>query len=440
MIEEKETMINKLYQKAYDKPLQVYEVFKDYFDEERVDIQNIKSVSEFKSYIKEVTYARYISRIQITNSARFLSYDEVTQGIIKALLSEGALHDYIAGDYTVFKYLFPFLYDVFALAFREANILVHFPEVRVTNEHDKFIDIKDLYAKVRVKNNGTIAGTFTLGRTDYPVSHLRFRYMHSHIPNTGYPNFDFESPCLGRGPINNTILSLTTECDLNLWMLFCHELNTYVKVESLSGGPYIRLETVTSSELTQGPTRFSPSPKNIKTLITEGLYNTIIRDYLKFIIDAGIIKFNYSGGSYNLAMNYLDFIIALSNAFIHFINHKMKRNEINLSMANLTSLLTNNVLRYCIIKDKKIYYLNSPGNIIKYLKHDGDDAFIFKGKMLKMHIYDDTPTENTENMVLILSPYICESILYHMITYLNSVYGTKKLYSEIGTFKKFFIV
>lgn len=441
MTEEINVMINKLYQKAYEKPLEVYEVFKDYFDEDRVDIQEIRSLESFTSWIKTKTYSRFIiTRASILKSERFESYDEVNQEIIKALLSESVLLTNIASDYTAFKYLFPFLYDVFTISDSEAHILVHFPEVRVTNEFDKFIDIKDLYAKVKVRLDGRISGTFTLARTNYPLSHIRSHYMHSHVPGTDYPSFGFLSPCLGTGPINNTILSLTEGCDLNLWMLFCHELNTYVKVESISGGPYYRLENVTAHKLCSEPNTFNNLLSRFRSRFSSNMYNYVIKDFVKFIINENTIKFNYSEGSYNLAMDRLDFIIALSNAFIYYINNNLERTTRNLSLVNLDTLLASDILKYCIIKNRKIYTLRNSQNTTNYLEYDGHDAFMFKGNMLKMHIYDDTDSESSENKVLLLDYGICESLLYVMITYLNTVYGAKNINAEIGTFKKFFIL
>ena len=80
MTEEIKVMINKLYQKAYEKPLEVYEVFKDYFDEDRVDIQEILSLEIFTSWIMTMTYSRFITtRVSILKSEKFESYDDVSK-------------------------------------------------------------------------------------------------------------------------------------------------------------------------------------------------------------------------------------------------------------------------------------------------------------------------------------------------------------------------
>ena len=55
------------------------------------------------------------------------------------------------------------VYDIFKDFFGEENvdlqdnyIIIHFPKVTVTNEHDRSIDITHLWVRVPVDTNGTI--------------------------------------------------------------------------------------------------------------------------------------------------------------------------------------------------------------------------------------------------------------------------------------------
>lgn len=57
-------------------------------------------------------------------------------------------------------------------------ILVWFPQVRVTNEHNRSVDIQDLYAKVKIDTEGQLVGKFYLNRATYPLSHMKAGYMH----------------------------------------------------------------------------------------------------------------------------------------------------------------------------------------------------------------------------------------------------------------------
>ena len=59
-----------------------------------------------------------------------------------------------------------------------AFILLWFPQVKVTNEYNKSVDIQDLYAKVKINTEGQLIGKFYLNRATYPLSHMRVGYMH----------------------------------------------------------------------------------------------------------------------------------------------------------------------------------------------------------------------------------------------------------------------
>ena len=129
--------------------------------------------------------------------------------------------------------------DIVSSKFNNMFILVHFPHVRITNEHDRYVDINHLWAKIKITSEGTMNGNFTLNRSEYQAIHFMSNYMHSHV--SSIPRDDltrFMSPCTGDGPINSTISSLYREFDSDLWQLFCLELSKYVTVESISGRPW----------------------------------------------------------------------------------------------------------------------------------------------------------------------------------------------------------
>lgn len=124
-------------------------------------------------------------------------------------------------------------------------ILVHFPEVRVTNENNRCIDLKDLFAEVTIGYDGTLFGTFKLNKATYDIAQWKSCYIHSHVNSLYYNRVaEFKDPCLGNGPIKSTILRLHSAYNEDDWKLFCLELQKYVQTESLAGGPYIKLENV----------------------------------------------------------------------------------------------------------------------------------------------------------------------------------------------------
>jgi hypothetical protein len=89
-----------------------------------------------------------------------------------------------------------------------------------------------------------------------------------------------------------------------------------------------------------------------------------------------------------------------------------------------------------VIKDGKIYsYTKAQYSSGSYLSYTGKKVLTFKGKDVKLNVYDDT--ENTEdNVVYLLNFNLCESILFKMITYLNIIYGSGYYTTEVRSCKK----
>lgn len=444
MIVDINSMVEELYQKSYEKIFQVYEVFKDYFDEERVDLQGILTLEDFKKRLFLANYGNTLSFPIITATQAWNELDEQNREIIKTLCSSGALNTYIGSDNTVFKYLFPFVLEKYnPIRGNDVYIIVHFPEVRVANENDKYVDIKELYARVRVTNGGNIEGTFGLLRADYPVSHLFANYAHSHISGVTLAPNEFKSPCLGTGPINRTIVSLVADFDLNMWMLFCRELDTYVTVESLGGGPYRRLENIT------GKRQLRKIPQNFSDKVYLGKVNRLwannlplheLKNFMIYLLRKKVIKFNYNEGSYNLAMSYKDYIVEMSNSFIDWVNNYMNRSVANMNWFNLEYLLRNEILKQYSIQNGIIYSFSSNGRSVHdYLSYNGREMLMFKGNIVRLNVYDDTENEN-ENVVHLLKFELCEMLLTYMLTYINYSHGKELSNTETGSCKKCIIL
>ena len=207
MKEEVKEKLTVMYNNLMEKPNMLFDIFKDFYGEEFVDMQGYLSLEQ---YISEVT----------SNTSE---------------------------DYILLSSI-PLLSDRFLSIF----ILVRFPEVRVTNENDKFIDIWELYAKVLFDWKGKFR-EFTLNRSEYNLFQLAHNYMHSHISGIPLNNpTTFQHPCLGSGPIRATIANLADNFDELRWQLFCLELSKYVQVESLSGGPYHILENLGDRNMLHG--------------------------------------------------------------------------------------------------------------------------------------------------------------------------------------------
>lgn len=304
---------------------------------------------------------------------------------------------------------------------QELNIIVHFPNVTVTNEHDKSVDITELWAKVYLNSNGTIEGGFRLMRSEYTSTQFNCGYGHSHITARDRYNFsEWASPCLGTGPIIRTIASLTAQFSEEVWELFCLELSRYVTVESLSGTPYMYLERIGNNSNNTVRVKFAEQP------IHEGDLDDFLIDaaneFMPYILEKRPFRFNYANGSYGIALCPDDLMVVLSNTFIDWYNSLPANEQVD----------QNTLLGYGIIKRAKkignnLWYLNSrDGNSMdEYRSLIGRELFRFKDRTIRLNIIEDNP-ERDPNESLILSTKFAGLIVDRILRTINNKYGRQE--------------
>ena len=415
LIEEK---IEELYNSLMDKPLRVLGIFNDFFGEDKVDMQGYWSLDKFKSWMNIVSLSTYIPDGNIVSMNRndWSMYE--TQAITDLPGDQVEKVVNVLTDTTVKE-------RIGNAKFNGIFILVHFPHVRVTNEHDRFVDINHLWAKVKVMYNGTLNGGFTLNRSEYTLLHISSHYMHSHIMTIPKNDFtQFQNPCTGSGPINGTISVLNRDYDEDMWNMFCLELSKYVTVESVAGTPYHYLERLGTNGMEIGVDRFI-------TYLSPGYYRNVItpdkfKEFVRYFINSKKLKFNYVNGSYSIGMSLIEFIVLISNEFIKWYNDQFNKEELTAKFADLKR---NNILNECIIDNGKIYYDGSRNNVNSYAQYIGKKVCVFKGKEITVDITDIAEVRN-ENKSIILNTQTALYILTTILKVLNYRYGRNKATHE----------
>lgn len=415
LIEEK---IEELYNSLMDKPLRVLGIFNDFFGEDKVDMQGYWSLDKFKSWMNIEPLSTYIPDGNIVSmdmngwsmyktwSITDLPGDQVEK--VVNVLTNTTVKERIGNA-----------------KFNGIFILVHFPHVRVTNEHDRFVDINHLWAKVKVSYNGTLNGGFTLNRSEYTLLHIRSHYMHSHISNIPTGDFtQFQNPCTGKGPINGTISALNRDYDEDMWNMFCLELSKYVTVESVAGVPYNCLEKLGTNDMEVGADRFITylSPNYYESVITPDKF----REFVRYFISSKKLKFNYVNGSYSIGMSLIEFIVLISNEFIKWYNDQFNKGELTAKFADLKR---HGILRECIMDNGKIYYDRGRNNVNNYAQYIGKKVCVFKGREITVDITDIAEVRN-ENKSIILNTQTALYILNIILKVLNYRYGRNKATHE----------
>lgn len=282
---------------------------------------------------------------------------------------------------------------------QKAEMIVHFPSVRVTNENDKYVDITHLWSSIKILWDGRLFSSIQLARSEYTYSHWNAKYSHSHLNGLCTK---FSTPCFGTGPIKTTQLSLNISYDRDLWDLLCAELTLYVKTESLAGIPYNYLEKIGSSN------------DKYKPIGDYKVVDTTIKDFTLYIIKREILPFVYINGLYRYAIDDEKLSILLSNEMIAWFNrpnnpHNSKRYDYFIK---------------CIYKNGNLYKV---GNVIADTHLEGSHLFYFKGESVRLHFIDDSDTA-TDNSVYIIKNDVVYTILKTILDFLNTHfnYGTNR--------------
>ena len=414
-----ESKIEELHSLLMDKPNQVLAIFNDFFGEDKVDMQGFIDVGEFKLWLAVTPIFEYAPRELLGMSREdYNTYreeplvnlkDEILDLVLNQLCSEEMVD------------------SIGQKKFNSGFILVHFPHVRITNEYDRFVDINHLYAKVKIFHDGSMNGYFALNRAEYTYLHISNNYMHSHVGNIPTSDFtQFQTPCTGIGPINDTMSNLNKEFDSDIWKLFCLELSKYVEVESIEGTPYHRLESIGSSNMRTAEGVFRVTNR-LDYYGISGIRN-LIKDFTLHFINQRKLKFNYANGSYSIGMSFIEYMLVISNEFIDWYNKKFNNKEVTYSF---NSLKRETVLKEVFIANNKIYYEDSRRNVNLYADYNGKKICTFKGADVLINITDLNEVKK-DNKSVILNTNIALYILSKILCVINYRYGKPEQRDQEG--------
>ena len=407
--------IEELYNSLMDKPLRVLSIFNDFFGEDKVDMQGYWSLDKFKSWINTTSLYIYIPEDAIDNDDRSIYKTRTITDLpenqvekVVNLLTNTRVKERIGNS-----------------RFNGIFILVHFPHVRVTNEHDRFVDINHLWAKVAISYDGTLNGGFLLNRSEYTLLHFSSGYLHSHISSIPTNDFTcFQYPCTGTGPINGTISTLNRDYNEDIWNMFCLELSKYVTVESIVGHPYHYLERLGTNNMENGIDRFITylSPDYYEDTFSSDK----LKEFVRHFINSKKLKFNYVNGSYSIGMSLIEFMVLISNEFIKWYNDQFNKEELT---AKFAALKRRGILKECVIDNGKIYYDSARNNVNNYTQYIGKKVCVFKGREITIDITDIAEIKN-ENKSIILNIRTALYILTTILKVLNYRYGRSKATHE----------
>lgn len=418
--------VHELHESCMEMPRQVLKIFEDFYGEDRVDLQNYISEQELYNNLDTNILYNYLRYYDIESSPIYKEMSKETRAIVDVIISENPFNDYITKDRVLMEYLFPFIYNRIRFLYDNMFILVRFPTVRITNEYNKFVDIKELWAKVPVCSKGEGKGYFSLNRSNYSLDHFLSGYMHSHVSEIPVNDFTvFQSPCTGDGPINKTLSTLAVSYDESIWQLFCLELDRYVRVESIAGRPYNYLEKINKLDPTNSVYSFNMYALRTNHIPANSIFSKPgFKQFIKHLLESKKLTFNYGNGSYGLGMSFTEAVVLISNEFITWYNKGYSEGVFTESYDDLLRI---NIIQNCTIMNNTIYLCSYAANRDFYhKKYIGQTVCTFKGKTITLNIEENTPPEKLLNRTRILHLRYIDIIVYSILNILNYKYGREE--------------
>lgn len=391
----------------------VHSIFIDTFGEDKVDLQWLEAFESFSrrlSNLKGPVARSYLINFGFPATVRDVNFYSFSDLSDEELESRSDLFRTLTG------------------LMLDAEILIYFPEVIIKNEKDQQHTIKKFYVKVTVDGRGILRQGPLFNRAKYTKAELNANYMHSHIYGPNKEDFsEFQTGCLGTGPINDTMALLRLDFAEDRWIIFANQIDQYVHVESLSGGPYHHLSSIGTNSSKLRDFGFN-SFYFVDHLSTVASFPTILSNedfqaFTEFLCDhfseTGLF-IAYSDGLYTWGTPAVQTLVTISNFFIEWYNSR----RANLGLT-YQDLLKDNVLLQAVQRNGslRIYYLGESVNT-DYSSLEGADICTFKGERVTLEIESAEPSEPEEvpNSIKVLHPSIVESIVKTIPVILNLSY------------------
>jgi hypothetical protein len=415
MNEELKQKIEALYRELLELPRAVTDIFNDFYGEERVDLQPI-SLEEFIYELGRTEMQDLVSGDSSTFAGSSYMRSHRDEHLIVSYSNRMYSH-VLTERIDIFDRYAPYMKEFIGNKwFTDIPIIIHFPHVTIRNEYDRTVEVDNLWAKVPVTWEGKGRGWFRMNRSEYDVVHMQSDYMHSHVSGIDF-DFKFRSVCTGSGPINNTMSSLTVGFDEPIWQLFCLELERYMGTESLSGGPYRRMENIGAN----GSNKRDNFPIEQNNYISNEYFTKELSSkFLDYLFTNNILKFNYRKGSYGLAHTFTDTVLTISNAFIDWYNDEYRKAP---NMPDLYDLQGDGVLKQAIIANGAIFDPNSNASR-DYSQYVGRKVLTFKGHDVNLVI--NGLANGARNVSTILNLDIIREYVWAILELLNCEYGNSK--------------
>jgi hypothetical protein len=203
---------------------------------------------------------------------------------------------------------------------KDFTVVIHFPLVTITNDSRETHEITDLWVRFGLTGEGYVSwleGT----RTSVTPEEQIACYRHSHLSSTNGSEWD--NFCLGVGPLSMMMSMMRNQYRQEQFQLFLFNIREYVSWESISGTPFIRMNTVKnrSGMIEHHITSIS---ENLRERYVDEVFHFLKNLPHDFLVENVDVKLD--GGRFNVTISaMLEGMISL-----HFVSSSTYLTRINL--------------------------------------------------------------------------------------------------------------
>ena len=183
------------------------------------------------------------------------------------------------------------------------NIVIKIDKETVKNELGLSTVIYDLFIKLEFRRNGALCYGIYYKKATFTKNQLLSHYIHSHCPRLyASDRIEWQHVCTGNGPINNSVTALAyADTPLERYYGFIAELRQIVRVESLQGGPYIKIEDINGTL----------KERKLVNMVTLTFTNKQ-KEFVKSYIRSNRLKLGVINGKFCLGCSFVEWLTDLT--------------------------------------------------------------------------------------------------------------------------------
>lgn len=181
--------------------------------------------------------------------------------------------------------------------FKTFQIIIHYPNFTIRNKNGSTHRIKDLYVRflVELKPSGKISLCKLWGiRGTMTPMEISFGYMHSHLHPPSYGTDQIVSWqwfCLGQAQVELARIEFNSEFSLDTFELLLYSIESYIKWESLDGGPYRKIGEIDYRQ--KDASNFWHNPQLVESIFKEHILDKnqieVFKDSIRLVDDLPVM-------------------------------------------------------------------------------------------------------------------------------------------------------